>query len=81
MAAKRKKEWQAKELVLANVMESELATAVSKDKDHEKVIALKDDLPHPMLPIVGETPWYRVPRPETAEGSGIEEEIGERVVD
>lgn len=61
---KRKKEWQAKELVLANVMEAELANAISRGVDLDSVISLKDDLPHPMLPISGETPYYRIVEPE-----------------
>lgn len=65
LEAKRKEEWQAKELVLANVMEGELANAVQTDM--ENVLKLKDDLPHPMLPIEGQTPWYRVPETEKLE--------------
>lgn len=77
---KRKEEWQAKELVLANLMEAELATAVDMEEDHDKVMALKDDLPHPMLPMSGATPWYRIPQPETAEESGVESEATPRAV-
>lgn len=57
---KRKKEWQAKELILANMMEAELATAVHHGVDIGQVINLKDDLPYPMLPMSGPTPWYRI---------------------
>lgn len=66
LEAKRKEEWQAKELVLANVMEAELAKAVDceVDIDIDRVMKLKDDLPHPMLPITGETPWFRIVEPE-----------------
>lgn len=60
LEAKRKEEWQAKELVLANLMEAELATALERGTPLETVLKLKDDLPHPILPIEGETPWYRV---------------------
>ena len=61
LEAKRKEEWQAKELVLANVMEAELANAFRDGgADIESVLALKEDLPHPMLPIEGQTPWYRL---------------------
>lgn len=60
LEAKRKEEWQAKELVLANVMEAELAKAVESGVDIEQhIMSLKDDLPHPMLPIEGQIPWYR----------------------
>ncbi|MCJ1484663.1 hypothetical protein MMC06_004836 [Schaereria dolodes] len=57
---KRKEEWQAKELVLANVMEAELAVAHDKGQDFEKIFKLKDDLPPRMLPYSGQTPWYRI---------------------
>lgn len=67
LEAKRKEEWQAKELVLANVMEAELAHAVHCNVDMENVINLKDDLPHPMLPMQGQTPWYRIPDGEEGE--------------
>ena len=58
---KRHKEaWQAKELVMANLMEAELSMAHLWGVDHEKVIQMRDDLlPHPMLPMSGKTPWYR----------------------
>ena len=64
LEAKRKEEWQAKELVLANVMEAELAKAIGLDNNgnYEAVMKLKDDLPHPMLPMSGATPWYRIPQ-------------------
>lgn len=61
-------------------MEAELATAVDMEEDHDKVMALKDDLPHPMLPMSGATPWYRIPQPETAEESGVESEATPRAV-
>ncbi|KAA6411110.1 MAG: hypothetical protein FRX48_05422 [Lasallia pustulata] len=63
LEARRKEEWQAKELVLANVMEAELAKARELDENgnYEAVMKLKDDLPHPMLPMSGATPWYRIP--------------------
>lgn len=64
LEARRKEEWQAKELVLANVMEAELAKAMELDTNgnYETVMKLKDDLPHPMLPMSGATPWYRIPQ-------------------
>ena len=64
LETRRKEEWQAKELVLANVMEAELANAVRCEVDIENVMSLKDDLPHPMLPMEGQTPWYRIPAEE-----------------
>ena len=77
---KRKEEWQSKELVLVNVMEMELATAVDKGEDHDKVLALQDDLPHPMLPLSGATPWYRIVHSETAEEGVIESETIPRTI-
>lgn len=63
LEAKRKEEWQAKELVLANLMEAELATAHEASMDFEKIIRLKDEmLPQRVLPMVGQTPWYRFPQ-------------------
>lgn len=56
----RKEEWCAKELVLANVMEAELASAMERGTPLETILRLKDDLPHPMLSMEGETPWYRI---------------------
>ena len=61
LEAKRKEEWIAKELVLANVMEAEIATAHDKGGEHpETVQKLAEDLPLPMLPIPGPLPWYRI---------------------
>ena len=70
LETKRKEEWQAKELVLANVMEVELAKAMEMDNNgnYEAVMKLKDDLPHPMLPMSGATPWYRIPQEYREEG-------------
>lgn len=78
LEAKRKEEWQAKELVLANVMEAELANAVNCGVDIDKVMSLKDDLPHPMLPISGQTPWFRIVEPEAR--SQMPETDGEQVL-
>ena len=60
LEAKRKEEWLSKELVLANVMEAELANAHDKGEPPENVSALLQDLPQPILPIDGIQPWYRV---------------------
>lgn len=57
---KRKEMWQAKELVLANLMEAELALALEWGADHDKVCKMTEDLPQTVLPISGRTPWYRV---------------------
>ena len=63
LEAKRKEEWQSKELVLANLMEAELATAHEASMDFEKILRLKDEmLPQRVLPMVGQTPWYRFPQ-------------------
>lgn len=67
LEAKRKEEWQAKELVLANVMEAELAYAVDRGVNMDNFINLQDDLPHPMLPMEGQPPWYRLPGPEVVD--------------
>jgi hypothetical protein len=63
LEAKRKEEWQAKELVLANLVEAELATAVDAKQNFEKIVKLTEELlPKPMLPMGGtELPWYRIP--------------------
>ena len=62
LEAKRKEEWQEKELVLTNVVEGELATAFGIKQDYEQVIRLKDELlPQKMLPLDGPAPWYRYP--------------------
>ena len=59
LEAKRKGEWIAKELILANLMEAEIATAHDKGEHPETVQKLAEDLPLPMLPISGPLPWYR----------------------
>ena len=59
LEAKRKEEWVAKELILANVMEAEIATAHDKGELPGVVQKLAEDLPFPMLPIPGPLPWYR----------------------
>ena len=60
LSLKRKEEWQAKELVLANVMEAELALADRNELDIDKLINLASNfLPAQVLPIEGVQPWYR----------------------
>ena len=59
LEAKRKEEWLAKELVLANVMEAELATAVDNNVPAPTIEKFVEDLPHPILPLSGPEPWYR----------------------
>lgn len=63
MEGKRREEWAAKELVLANVVEAELATAHTKGMiSEEHVKRVLDDLPPTPLPMTGgEAPWYRKP--------------------
>ena len=61
LEAKRKNEWLAKELLLANVMEAELANAHDQGEPHENIQAHLKDLPQPILPMSGAQPWYRVP--------------------
>lgn len=61
LEAKRKQEWLQKELVLANVMEAELANAHDRGEPQQNVQHHLMDLPQPILPMVGkEQPWYRV---------------------
>ncbi len=57
---RRKEEWYAKELVLANLMEAELATALDCGTPFDTTVSLRNDLPNPMLPMEGTTPWYRM---------------------
>ncbi|KAI4105609.1 MAG: hypothetical protein L6R37_002687 [Teloschistes peruensis] len=56
---KRFEEWQRKELVLWNIMEAELSWAAVNGGDEAVIEAWRDQLPYPMLPITGPTPWYR----------------------
>ncbi|KAL8947097.1 MAG: hypothetical protein Q9183_007828 [Haloplaca sp. 2 TL-2023] len=62
-AAKAEKEyemeWLQKELVFANWMEAELSLAAVRGADPEDIARWRDDLPYPMLPLQGPTPWYR----------------------
>lgn len=60
----RREEWTAKELVLANLIEAELATAHTKGSiTEDNVKRILDDLPPTPLPMTGnEAPWYRKPR-------------------
>ncbi|KAL8712353.1 MAG: hypothetical protein Q9220_003504 [cf. Caloplaca sp. 1 TL-2023] len=72
---KREEEWQRKELVLANLMEAELSWAALNGEDAADIAKWQEDLPYPMLPIVGPTPWYRqepphVPMPDTRDEVG-----------
>ena len=59
LEAKRKDEWISKELILANVMEAEIATAHDRGESPRVVQKLAEDLPFPMLPIPVPLPWYR----------------------
>ena len=58
---KRREEWTAKELVLANLMEAELAVGHANGEPESRIMQiLTEDLPGEPLPLVGkETPWYR----------------------
>lgn len=66
LEAKRRREWMEKELVLANVMEAELANA----SDKENIGMHVEDLPLPILPLVGPLPWYRILQPSMDETVG-----------
>ncbi|KAI4211127.1 MAG: hypothetical protein LQ351_006026 [Letrouitia transgressa] len=72
---KRKEEWTRKELVLLNVFEAEVSCAAAAGGDVNEVMRVGDDLPVPMLPISGKTPWYRV-----RDGQGPAEKAKERDV-
>ena len=61
LESKKKSEWLSKELILANVMEAELANAHDKGEPQQNVQTHLKDLPQPILPMVGIQPWYRVP--------------------
>lgn len=74
LEAKKKEEWLAKELVLANVMEAELANAHDKGEPPENVQTLLHDLPQPILPMQGPQPWYRISQPPV-EGRILEERM------
>ena len=66
LEGKQKEEWQAKELVLANLAEAELANAVDKN-DTDRLDLLSGELPQPMLPMKGPSPWYREIAPSELE--------------
>ena len=63
MEGQKKEEWMAKELVLANLMEAELAVAHIKGAlSAENLQRVLGDLPPHPLPMTGEeVPWYRQP--------------------
>ena len=60
LEAKRKTEWLSKELVLANVMEAELAFGHDRGEAPAKIQNHLMDLPQPILPMDGPQPWYRI---------------------
>jgi len=60
LEAKEKEEWMAKELVLTNLMEAELAVAHRKGASQMTIEKHMQDLPLAPLPLSGtEVPWYR----------------------
>lgn len=82
LEATKKQEWVQKELVLANVMEAELANAHDRGEPQQNVQHHLQDLPQPILPMPGkEQPWYRVLVAPVEEGmppppsSGVKGEI------
>ncbi|KAL8724390.1 MAG: hypothetical protein Q9181_006849 [Wetmoreana brouardii] len=75
---KRKEEWIRKELVLANYMEAELSWAAVNGADPADIEKWRDDLPYPMLPIAGPTPWYRQAPPAAA--AQVSSATGEQTV-
>ena len=80
LEAQYKQEWQAKELVVANLIEAELAVASGNEaiansiEEWQKLVDMKDELlPEVPLPMRGELPWYRLPFPNgDAEGGTME---------
>ena len=74
---KRKEEWQAKELVLINVEEGELAAAVNDGRQNiNQILRLKDEfLPPIMIPLSGDTPWYREVSKDRVEAEFEEREV------
>ena len=73
---KRRDEWTAKELVLANLMEAEAAAAVGHangESERNIMRIVQEDLPGTPLPLRGEVPWYRALSEErVVEGQGME---------
>lgn len=65
--------------MLANVMEAELALAHDKGESQIVVHGHLKDLPQPILPMVGEVPWYRTPvvPVEVQQGVGVGMREGE----
>lgn len=63
-------EWQRKELVFYNWWEAEISLAARQGADWSLIEKIKDDLPHPPLPITGPTPWYRQLPAEDEEEEG-----------
>lgn len=62
LEAEQKKEWINKELLLANIVEAELASAVHnhRNTEEESVLGMVTHLlPNHMMPVSGEAPWYR----------------------
>ena len=57
----RREEWTGKELILANLIEAELATAHARDTvTKDSTTRILGDLPPTPLPMTGdEPPWYR----------------------
>lgn len=62
LEGKRKEAWQAKELVLDNLYEAELANADAKGEEQKVVDDLATGLPAKVLPMKGPTPWWREQR-------------------
>ena len=73
---KRRDEWTSKELVMANLMEAELAVAHSKGADENTIMRIvTEDLPGEPLPLRGRhVPWYRQVQDSRDEMQGIEKD-------
>ena len=80
LEVKRKNEWLAKELLLANVMEAELANAHDRGEPYDNIQIHLKDLPQPILPMEGVQPWYRssIEEPVPMEAEQMQPE-GQRV--
>jgi hypothetical protein len=80
----RKQEWLAKELVLANIMEAELAVHLKGRETEPGVLEaakrLKDNyLPVKPLPMTGETTWWREPWESAGEAVAGEGEVARQL--
>ncbi|KAI9808642.1 MAG: hypothetical protein M1825_003793 [Sarcosagium campestre] len=76
LETEQRREWKAKEILLENVMEVELAYRVQRPDskfDESKI----EFLPDRSLPITGETPWYRKqPAQPATRSTRLDQDVG-----